>query len=197
MKARTKLKSKSILIIFLFIMAAMIFFGIAFYRELKAVLSSSPLYPHALFVHILSVTLFFSNAVVGMLWEQRSLNSGRKDIILHTYDTVAWLDARFSSPLIIISVTSGVVLSLILGDIWKIGWLFLAFILFLFSGLVWIISDIPTQYRVKNMIANIDPESENIPDDLMKLLRLRLKISLAGVIPLVAVFILMVYKPEL
>ena len=191
------MKSKTILFIFLIIMAAMVFFGIAFYSEIKTLLSRSSLYPHALFVHILAVTLFFANAVVGILWEQRSLRSGRKDVILHTYNTVAWLDARFSSPLIIISVTTGIILSLILGDIWKIGWLFLGFLLFLFSGLVWVISDIPTQYKVKALIANIDPEAEVIPDELMRLLKVRLKISLVGVIPLVAVFILMVYKPEI
>ena len=197
MKKESRISSKTVLFIFLFIMAAMVFFGITFYSELKELLSRSSLYPHALFIHIFSVTLFFANAIAGMLWELKSLNSGKKDIILHTYDTVAWLDARFSSPLIIISVTTGVILTLILGDIWKIGWLFLAFILFIFSGLVWIISDIPTQYKVKDLFSQIAPEDEVIPDELMRLLKLRLKISLAGVIPLVAVFILMVYKPEI
>lgn len=191
------MKSKTVLFIFLIVMAAMVIFGITFYSGIKIFLSRSSLYPHALFIHVLAVTLFFANAVVGILWEQRSLRSGNKHIILHTYTTVAWLDARFSSPLIIISVTAGIILSLILGDIWKIGWLFLAFLLFLFSGLVWIISDIPTQYKIKTLITNLDPADDTIPDDLMRLLRMRLKISLAGVIPLTAVFILMIYKPDI
>ena len=197
MKEQSKDKSKTILYIFLLIMAAMIASGIIFYREIRELLSNSPLYPHALFVHILSVTLFFANAIVGILWESRSLSSGCKDIILHTYDTVAWLDARFSSPLIIISVFSGVILTLILGDIWEISWLLIAFILFLLSGAIWIISDIPTQYRIKELSASIDHESDVIPDELMRLLKMRLKVSLAGVVPLIIVFILMVYKPEL
>ena len=191
------MKSKSVLFIFLFIMAGMIFFGIAFYSEIKDLLNRSSLYPHVLFVHILAVSLFFANAVVGILWESRSLVSGRKDVILHTYNTVAWLDARFSSPLIILSVTTGIILTLILGDIWEIGWLFLAFVLFLFSGIVWVIGDIPTQYKIKELTANIDPEAEVIPGPLMRLLKIRLKISLAGVLPLIAVFILMVYKPDI
>ena len=132
-----------------------------------------------------------------MLWELKSLASGRKEIIFHTYNTVTWLDARFSSPLIIVSVTTGIILSLILGDIWKIGWLFLAFLLFLFSGLVWIISDIPTQYKVKKLTSEVDPAAEVIPEELMRLLKMRLWISLTGVIPLIIVFILMVYKPEI
>jgi len=197
MHTKDKTKSKSILFIFLFIMVGMIFFGTFFQTELKAFLNRPSLYPHALFAHIFAVTLFFANAVVGIIWELRSLASGRKEIIIHTYNTVAWLDARFSSPLIIISVTTGIILSLILGDIWKIGWLSLAFVLFLLSGLIWLVSDIPTQYKIKHLMKNIDPAAKGLPDVLLRLLRLRLWISLAGVVPLVVVFLLMVYKPEI
>ena len=195
MQQESNKKSKTILYIFLVIMAGMIFTGIVFYSELKAFLNRPAFYPHVLFLHIVAVTMFFANAMVGILWESRSLSSGRKEVIFHTYDTVAWLDARFSSPLIIASVATGVVLTLMNGDIWEIGWLFLAFILFLSSGLIWIISDIPTQYKIKDLMENIDPSADTIPDELMRLLKVRLWVSLGGVIPLVAVFILMVYKP--
>lgn len=190
-------KSKLVLIIFLFTMAGMIILGIIFHAEIKNLLNIPSFYPHVLFVHIFSVTLFFANAVVGILWELRSLGSGRKEIIVHTYNTVTWLDARFSSPLIILSVTTGIWLSIMIGDIWKIGWLFLSFLLFLFSGLMWVISDIPTQYKIKNLISNVDPAAQVLPDKLMHLLKMRLWISLTGVIPLVVVFILMVYKPDI
>lgn len=191
------MKSKTILRIFLIFMAAMIILAIIFQDELRDLLIQSYLYRHLLFTHIFTVTLFFANAVVGMLWELRSLGSGRNEIILHTYNTVAWLDARFSSPLIIISVISGIMLSLIIGDIWQIGWLSLAFILFLFSGFIWVISDIPTQYKIKNLIKDVDPAAAVLPEDLMRLLRMRLWISLAGVAPLALVFLLMVYKPDI
>lgn len=191
------MKSKTILRIFLIIMAAMIILAIIFQDELKDLLIRSSLYRHLLFTHIFAVTLFFANAVIGILWELRSLITGRKDIIMHTYNTVAWLDARLSSPLIILSVITGIMLSLIIGDLWQIGWLSLAFLLFLFSGLVWVISDIPTQYKIKSLIKSVDPDDQVLPEELMRLLKMRLWISLAGVAPLVVVFILMVYKPEI
>jgi uncharacterized membrane protein len=196
MQKENKIKSKTVLFIFLIIMAVMITLGIVFSSELNDLLSKPSLYPHFLFAHILAVTLFFANAVIGILWESRSLVTGRKEIIMHTYNTVAWLDARFSSPLIILSVITGIMLTLMLGDIWQIGWLSLAFLLFLFSGLIWIISDIPTQYKIKKLIGNVDPDSQDLPEELMHLLKMRLWISLAGVSPLVVVFLLMVYKPE-
>lgn len=191
------MKTKHVLSGFLALMAGMVLFALFFPAELKGLLDQPALSGHALFVHVVSTTLFFGNAVVGMLWESRSLKSGRKEVFLHTYATVSWLDARFSSPLIVLSVLSGVTLSLILGDLWRIGWLSLGFALFLLSGLVWVAGDIPTQYRVKRLVAGLDPADETLPPELVRLLRLRLRISLAGVLPLAAVFALMVYKPEL
>lgn len=185
------------MILLLVLMAVMILSAVLFPDELRELLGRPSAYRHVLFAHILVVTLFFANAVVGILWESRSLASGRRDIIFHTYETVAWLDARFSSPLIILSVITGVMLTFLLGDLWQIGWLSLAFLLFLFSGLVWVVSDIPTQYKIKKLIKEVDLATETIPGQLMRLLKLRLWISLAGVVPLLMVFILMVYKPEI
>ncbi|MBP7264428.1 MAG: DUF2269 family protein [Spirochaetia bacterium] len=191
------MKTKSVLFMFIALMGVLVAAGILFRDEFLAFLRRPELYGHALFAHVVAATLFFANAAVGMLWERRSLVSGRKDVILHTYATVAWLDARLSSPLIILSLVSGLMLSAIAGDLWQIGWLSVSFILFVFSGLFWILSDIPTQYKVKRLMAALDPADPDLPDELTRLLRLRWWISLAGVAPLVVVFALMVYKPAL
>lgn len=195
MKQESTKKSKTILYMFLSIMAAMIVLGIIFTTELKELLNRPALYPHVLFLHIAAVTLFFANAVVGILWEHKSLTSGCKEVIIHTYNTVSWLDARVSSPLIIVSVITGIILTVMYGDIMETGWLLLAFLLFLLSGFIWIISDIPTQYKIKKIMGNLDPAADVLPQELTRLLKMRFWISLGGVIPLLVVFILMVYKP--
>ncbi|HUW69238.1 MAG TPA: DUF2269 family protein [bacterium] len=189
------MKTRLVLIGSLTIMAGLIIFAAFFKEAFIALLYRPALHPHVLFVHIVATTLFFANAVLGMLWESRSLASGRRDVILHTYSTVAWLDAHLSSPLIIISVMAGLMLSFLMGDPWQIRWLSTSFLLFMLSGVFWIVSDIPTQYKVKRLIASLDPADETLPVELTRLLKLRLWISLAGVAPLVVVFVLMVYKP--
>jgi uncharacterized membrane protein len=191
------MKTKRVLVIFLSIMAAMIVLAVVFSDQLTALLDRPALYRHALFTHIVAVTLFFANAVIGILWESRSLTAGRAGVILHTYKTVTWLDARVSSPLIVVSLISGIMLSIMMGDMWQIGWLSLAFLLFLFSGLVWVASDIPTQYKIKKLLAEVDPDQQTLPGELMRILKIRMWISMAGVAPLLAVFVLMVYKPEI
>ncbi len=191
------MKTKYVLVGFLALMVGMIVFAIFFHAQFMALLDQPALRGHALFVHIAAATLFFANAAIGMLWEKRSLASGRKEVILHTYNTVAWIDARFSSPLIILSLLSGLMLSVIMGDLWQIGWLSWAFILFMLSGLFWVVSDIPTQYKIKRLMAGLNAEDTALPEELMRLLRLRWWISLAGVAPLAVVFALMVYKPDI
>ena len=191
------MNTKKPLAFFLGIMVGMVILALIFPAQLEEFLDRPALYHHVLFVHIVSVTLFFGNAVIGILWELRALASERADAILHTYNTVTWLDARFSAPMIVISLLAGIMLSVILGDMWKIGWLSLSFILFIFSGLVWVLSDIPTQYKIKKFIAELEPDADAVPEELMRLLKMRLWISIAGVAPLAVVFILMVYKPQI
>ena len=189
------MKSNVVLVFFLIVMAVMVVAALMFPEQLQELLDRPSLYRHVLFAHIVAATLFFANAVIGILWEARSLASGRADVILHTYSTVAWLDAGFSSPLIVLTLISGITLSIVLDGMWQIGWLSLAFVLFVLSGVVWVVSDIPTQYRIRKLIAAVDPDARTLPEELLRLLRMRLWVSLAGVLPIVAVFVLMVYKP--
>ncbi len=197
MKTQPIFKTNYILVGFLVTMAGMIGFAVVFRDAFLSFLQHPAMYNHARFLHVAAVTLFFANAVVGMLWEKRSLASDRKEVILHTYDTVALLDSQFSSPLIMLSVLGGLSLSVHIGDLWQIGWLSVSFLLFLLSGILWVVSDIPTQYKVKRLMSSLDPEDPTLPDELIRLLRLRSWISMAGVVPLIVVFVLMVYRPEI
>lgn len=191
------MKTKHVLCVFLALMGGLVAFAALNKDAFLSALNRPELYGHARFVHIAAATLFFANAAVGMLWERRALASGRKEAVLHTYETVAWLDARLSSPLILVSLLAGLVLAAAGGGIAETGWLSWSLALFIFSGAFWVLSDIPTQYRVKRLMAALDPAAPALPPELVRLLRLRWRISLAGVAPLVAVFAFMVYKPDL
>lgn len=189
--------TKVILIVSLVIMAAMIVSAVFFKEGFLSLMQLPMIQNHARMIHIAAVTIFFANAVVGMIWERRSLATGSKQIVLFTYNTVTLLDSMLSSPLIIFSLIGGLSLSVRLGELMQIGWLSVSFLLFLLSGLVWVITDIPTQYKVKRLIASIQPEDQTLPADLVRIMKLRWWIGIAGVLPLVAAFVLMVYKPDL
>ena len=194
---KKEVKTKITMSAFLAIMAVMIGFAVFFQDAFVALLDNPALISHARFLHVTSISLFFANAVIGMMWERRSLDSGSKDIILHTYNTVTFLDSSFSSPMIILLLLGGISLSINLGNFWQIGWLSVSFLLFILSGVIWIVSDIPTQYKVKRLMSGLSQEDQHLPVELISLLRRRWWIGIAGVLPLVIVFILMVYKPDM
>jgi uncharacterized membrane protein len=195
MKKYSRIKIPTI--VSLVIMAAMVVAAVFFKDEFVSLMKQPEIVKNARFLHIAAATIFFSNAIVGMIWERRSLASGNKEIILYTYNTVTTLDALLSAPLIILSLIGGLSLSIRLGELMQIGWLSVSFILFLLSGIVWVISDIPTQYQVKQLIAQIRPEDKSLPGELIRIIKLRWWIGIAGVLPLAAAFVFMIYKPDM
>ena len=132
-----------------------------------------------------------------MIWERRSLATGQKEIVFFTYNTVTLLDSVLSSPLIILTLIGGLSLSFRIGELMQIGWLSVSFLLFMLSGLIWVVTDIPTQYKVKRLLAGIRPEDQTLPAELVRVMKLRWWIGIAGVLPLVVAFVLMVYKPDM
>lgn len=191
------MKTKPILIFNVSLMGLLLACGFLFPRQFTAFLERPELYLHVKFIHILSVTLFFANTVIGSIWEMRSLYTGKPVIIEHTYKTVLWLDAVFTAPLIIFSVLSGIMLGTILGGVWSMGWLSVAFLLFLLSGVVWIVADIPNQHKVNRLFALMPAGAETLPPELKRLLWRRMLINFMGFAPLLVIFFLMVHKPDL
>ena len=189
--------TKIIQMVLLAIMAAMILAAIFLKEDFISLMQQPLIQKHARMLHIAAATIFFANALVGMIWERRSLATGNKEIVLYTYATVTLLDTLLSSPLIILSLIGGLSLSFRIGELMQIGWLSVSFLLFLLSGLVWVVTDIPTQYKVKRLIASIKPEDQTLPAELVRIMKLRWWIGMAGVLPLVVVFLLMVYKPDM
>ena len=191
-----KAKAKFILIILWVIVVGVLLLAVLFKDFFTSLLPGLNLYRLTLLFHNISVSLFFANAVIGMMWESRSLSSGNKEVLLHTYKTVTHLDSVFSTPLIVLTLISGLAMTYSRGSLWEVGWLSVSFLLFILSGVIWIASDIPTQYKVKRLLAELQNSKGGIPEELTRLLKLRWWIGILGVLPLVIVFFLMVYKPD-
>jgi uncharacterized membrane protein len=192
------MKSSNILYFFLGIMGFSIGYSLFFPERVIAWINQPELYAPLKFVHIFTATLFFANALIGSFWELRGLLSNNSAIVKHTYQTVIWLDAVLTAPCVTLAVFSGIALGTILGGVWSIGWLSTAFVLFFFSGFLWVVADIPTQYRIKKELKALSTEDPvPLSDSLRKLLYVRMMISAANTTPLIAVLFLMVFKPEL
>lgn len=178
-------------------MGVMILVGLLIPEQFKSFFSHPEMHLYAKFAHILSVTLVFANAVIGTLWETRGLLSRRSEVIRYTYETVTWMDSVFTAPLVLIAVASGILMATNLGGVWGIGWLSCAFVIFLVSGVVWVCLDIPTQYRVNRLFSELPKSSESLPRQIIKLLWFRLGMNVLSLFPLILIFFLMIFKPEI
>jgi uncharacterized membrane protein len=190
-------RSKRLLLFYLAVMGLLLLAGLLWPDHFTAALARPQFYLHAKFVHVLFVTLLFGNAVIGTMWEIRSVMSGRTDIVRYTYATVSWLDAVFTAPLIIVSVVSGIMLATILGGVFRIGWVTVGFSLFLLTGLVWVLADIPNQYRLNRLLDASNGGAGGFSPELKVLLRRRMAVNAFGILPLLIVFYLMVHKPQM
>lgn len=186
-----------VLSFYVIVMFLMIAYGLLFPLRFHAFFEKPDWYMHAKFVHIISVTLVFANAVIGTIWETRSLWSQDTEIIRYTYSTVIWLDAVFTAPLVLLSVISGIFLGTTLGGVWTIGWLSTAFVIYLFCGVVWLIADIPTQYKIKKLFSEVGRNAPSLPQELLQVLWFRLGLNLFTLVPLIVIFILMIHKPNI
>jgi uncharacterized membrane protein len=193
---KLKFKTAYVLAVSIFAMATLIGYSLLFPERITAFIEKPDFYLHAKFVHIVAVTLFFANTVIGTIWETRSLLSKDPAAIRYTYETVLFLDAVFTAPLILVSVCSGIMLGTILGGVWSIGWLSIAFSLFLLSGVLWCVADIPSQYKMKKLFKVLDPKSTELPKPVSRLLWFRMGINLVSIVPLLFIFFLMVFKPD-
>jgi uncharacterized membrane protein len=189
--------SGRLLAFYLSLMAMLLGAALLFPAQFTSLLKHPELYLHVKFLHILSVTLFFANTVIGTIWEVRSLQTKRPEIIEHTYKTVTWLDGVFTAPLILVAVLSGITLATILGGIWSSGWLSAAFLLFLLSGLVWVTADLPNQHRVNHLFKTLPTGTKSLPPELTRLLWWRMAVNFFGFAPLLVIFFLMIHKPEI
>jgi len=153
-------------------------------------------YREAKLIHVLCVTVLFSNALIGTLWETRALLSRKAELVRHTYETVVWLDSILTAPLVVGAVISGIALASMQGGIWITPWLTIGFLIFVGVGLLWVVADIPSQYRIKAGFRALSKGAERLPREMERLLYRRVVINIAGTVPLLIVFGLMVLKPD-
>lgn len=186
-----------ILSAYLILMGLLIVFGLFFPQSFLASFQHPDFYLPVKLIHVVSASLLFGNTVIGTLWELRSLKSRRLSVIKTTYQTVVWLDAVFTAPVILSVVLSGISLGTMRGGVWTMGWLSIAFCIFLAAGSVWIAVDIPSQYRIHRICQSTPDTEEIIPPKLCWWLKLRVWVNSLSIFPFLIIYYLMVQKPEL
>ena len=151
-------------------------------------------YTTLLFLHISSVILLLGIGGGSAFYKFMADRSENLEVILHTNKMVVFADWIFTTPSAIIQPITGVMLMNLMGYSWQTPWLLLAMILYVFSGVLWLVA-VYLQIQMKNMAEEAKEKSTLLGNAYKKLVNYWLILGVFSFGAMGGVFYLMVYRP--
>lgn len=146
-------------------------------------------------IHILSSTILFGTGI-GSAFYMLAANR-QKDIraIYFTVKNVVIADWFFTTPAIIIQLISGIFLALDQGYSMADKWLLYGVLLYFFAGICWL-PVVWMQIKMRDMAKISVEENKALPKLYWKMNRVWIILGFMAFPAVIAVFYLMVFKPE-
>ncbi|KJV10182.1 membrane protein [Elstera litoralis] len=147
-------------------------------------------------VHVLSSTLLFSTGLGTAFhgWMAgRSRNLAAMRVVNRNVVLADWL---FTTPAVIVQPVTGVWLALQAGFPLTEGWLALAILLYIFVSACWL-PVVWLQLQMQRMVATAEDTGQPLPARYEKFARLWFRLGWPAFIAVIAIFYLMIVKPEI
>lgn len=146
-------------------------------------------------IHLAAVVIFLGNIITGLFWMRFAVNTQDLNIIRFTIRSIIQLDRYITIPGVVVITAAGIIAALaghfpILGT----GWILWSIIVFIISGVVFIVRVAPLQKRIYNLTLDKDllPASERT-----QLMKLTYQWDIWGIIAILtpmAAFVMMTLK---
>ena len=156
------------------------------------------MYLLAKLLHVIGVIAFLGNITTGLFWHMHAARTKDAKCLAHTMDGIIRSDRLFTIPGVIVIIVTGVAAAIyghlpILGT----GWILWTLVLFLVSGVIFMIRVAPLQRRLR-ALAQAGVESGSFDYAAYHSLAVRWELwgAAATLTPLAGV-VLMVFKPAL
>lgn len=149
-------------------------------------------------LHIAAVIIFLGNITTGLFWHAHAARTRDPKLLAHTLDGIIRSDRLFTVPAVIIVVVTGIAAA-IFGNfpILRTGWILWALILFVVSGLIFMIRVAPIQRQLRTL-AEAGAQSGTFEYANYHALAVRWEAwGTAALLTPVAALALMVMKPNL
>lgn len=146
-------------------------------------------------LHVVGVILFVGNLLVTGVWKVLADRTRDGRVIAFAQRLVTVTDASFTGAGAVIVLLTGLLMVVPYEiDFWNVPWLLWGLVLFLASGLLWVLVLVPVQMK-QARLARTFADGGEIPEDYWRLARLWTVCgTVATLLPLINV-LLMVYKP--
>lgn len=145
-------------------------------------------------LHLLGVTLFLGNIIVTAVWKASADHSRNARIIAFAQRLVTITDTAFTALGAALIISTGLLMAGGHAAVFQTLWLRWGFMLFIASGLLWVLLLIPIQVRQAHLAHQFRQGGE-VPPSYWRLAR-RWAIfgAIATLLPLINLY-LMVFKP--
>jgi len=146
-------------------------------------------------LHILGVTLFLGNIIITGWWKVMADRTGDYRVIAFAQRQVTLTDYVFTFGGVLLILATGIGNAVLHDmDYTQITWLVWGNMLFIASGIIWVVALIPIQIKQAKMAHEFE-SSQSIPDEYWKLGKQWIIYgTIATVLPLMNIY-WMVFKP--
>ena len=146
-------------------------------------------------IHVIGAIMMVGNILVTAVWKIRADRTNSPQVIAFAQRLVTLTDFIFTLPGAVLLIATGDYIAYVLmSDSWSITWIFWGRILFITSGLIWLLILVPVQIK-QAKLAHSFADGDKIPAQYWHLNRTWVTAgSLAVILPLIAV-VLMIIKP--
>ncbi len=146
--------------------------------------------------HLLAAAVLFGTGLGTAFFQWRADRSGDVAAIAVTTRHVVLADWIFTTPAIVVQPATGLWLALDAGTALTEGWLMLAIALYLLAGACWL-PVVWLQMRLRDLSAAAHAAGAPLPPAYRRAMRIWFVLGWPAFAAVVAIFFLMVFKPNL
>jgi uncharacterized membrane protein len=105
-------------------------------------------------LHIIAVIAFVGNITTGLFWHAHAARTRDPKLLVHTMDGIIRSDRLFTVPAVVAIIATGISAAIYGGlPILRTGWILWTLILFIVSGLIFMMRVAPLQRQLRSVAA--------------------------------------------
>lgn len=148
------------------------------------------------FLHVLSATVLFGTGAGTAFQMWRAHQSGNVATIANVARSVVIADYVFTSPAVIIQPLTGITLAILAGYDLLAPWLVGTYLLYVLTGACWL-PVVWLQIQIRNLAQEASRQGHPLPNTYYRYMQLWFTLGWPAFASIVAIFWLMVAKPQL
>ena len=151
------------------------------------------LYDVAKFLHVTGVVMLMGNVTVTAIWKFYADRDGRPEVLGFAQKLVTYTDWAMTVWGVVLTMGGGYFMAVSVGLPLDQGWLLWSQVLFVISGLIWLLAIVPIQVMQARLARAF--AGDDVGDEYRALSRRWLAWGLVSTVPLVVATWLMIAKP--